>query len=273
MNHTDPVTWPAICAPDGFRAGVMSVSRLLESRGIRTLPGNHQELPCALYYDDWYLYQVPRGTWGLYKLREREHDGGDSDEPGMTVSFLAFDLGILLGCLEDPAEENRRALAQELHRVVAARDQRHHEQLWDYFRRPEAEGPYLMGKIYIQKLRDLAPEGGFPLPKRMSRRLRRFLEESGAVEHGRLLPDRASPEAILVCHTGNTSLHSLAAEIRFHAVFLKPRLPLIYASALRADMGALSREFLPVMPYYREGSTWVRQQKRHHQIQPELPVR
>ena len=69
---------------------------------------------------------------------------------------------------------------------------------------------------------------------------------------------------LLAAHTGCTSLHSLAAEIRFHAAFLEPRLPGIYASAIRADMGVNSWELLPLMPYYSPRSRWVRAQEAAH---------
>lgn len=62
---------------------------------------------------------------------------------------------------------------------------------------------------------------------------------------------------ILATHTGNVSVHSFAAEIRYHAMFLnkmmKIRLPLTgspYASAVRADMSIGDKEFLGPMPYY-----------------------
>ena len=65
-------------------------------------------------------------------------------------------------------------------------------------------------------------------------------------------------------HTGCTSLHALAAEIRFHAAFLEPRLPGVYGSAIRADMGVNKHELLPVMPYYSDRSRWVRAQAAAH---------
>lgn len=256
--------YPFLTAGDGFRVCTLPLSRLLELRGIDTLPGDREELPCRLYFDDWHLYRIPEGTWGLVKLREREHDGGDSDVPGMTVSFIAFDLRVLKRCLEEPVQEHRRLLEREIHRVVAAPGQRHAEALRRYFLRARADAPYLLGRLYIQKLLAMAPKEGFPLPARLSPRLRRFLEADGALEGSRLLPDRASPEAVLACHSGNVSLHSLAAEIRFHAVFLKPRLPGVYGSAIRADMGVLRREFLPVMPYYNPRSLWLRAQEKAH---------
>lgn len=261
---------PLTPAPDRFRAGTAPLSEILEYHSIYSLPGEDQTLEAALYYDDWYLYQIPQGTWGLYKMREREHDGGDSDTPGMTVSFVPFDVDLLKTAIRKTTPENLKRLAREIHRVTAAPGQRHSDEIRDYFLKPEADGPYLMGCLYINKLADLAPEGVLPLPEKLSPRLRRFLEQDPGFRGDRLIVKEASPEAILACHSGNVSLHSLAAEIRFHAAFLKSRLPGVYASALRADMGVLKREFPPVMPYYNENSRWVTEQAQAH---PRLDIR
>lgn len=235
-----------ILCPDGAWVGREPLSALLERQGR---PG------FGHYFDDWYLYRVPEGTWGLYKMREQEHDGFDGDDPGMTVCFVGLDPGVF----RLPAEE----LERELQRIVGDRGQRHSKALGDYFRRPEAAAPYVMGLLYIRKLAACAEGGRLPLPDRFahaSRRLRRFVEPR--LREGRI---PVTEEAVLLAaHTGCTSLHSLAAEIRFHAAFLEPRLPGIYASAIRADMGVNSWELLPLMPYYSDRSSWVRAQKAAH---------
>ena len=258
VTYYGPLT-PAL---DRFQAGTASLYEILEYHSVFSLPGEDQTLEAALYYDDWYLYRVPRGTWGLYKMREREYDGGDSDTPGMTVSFVPFDVDLLKEAIRTSTPGNLKRLAREIHRVTAAPGQRHSEELRDYFLKPEAEGPYLMGCLYIRKLADLAPEGVLPLPEKLSPRLRRFLEKDPGFRGDHLIAKEATPEAILACHSGNTSLHSLAAEIRFHAAFLKPRLPGVYASAIRADMLVLKREFLPLMPYYKPDSRWIKDQEK-----------
>ena len=87
---------PFEAARDNFQAGTEPLSAILNRHGIKSLPGEQQILEADLYYDDWYLYRVPEGTWGLYKMREREQDGGDGDTPGMTVSFIPFHREILV---------------------------------------------------------------------------------------------------------------------------------------------------------------------------------
>lgn len=272
-----------IYAQDGFGLVTVPVSRLLERAGIRELPAQAGgTLPARLYYDDWHLYCLPRGRWGLVKLREQEHDGGDSDDPGVTVSFIGFDLPVLARCLEATTPEHCASLRKELHRVTAQRGQRHSTDLKAYFLDPRAQGPYLIAGAYVRKLRACAGDGPLPIPRNCAallktpggKRLARFLQENNT-RAGRTIFDgshlhlEAAPWdalALLATHTGNTSAHSFAAEIRFHAAFLTmPPLPFLYASALRADMGIHPKEWLLLCPYYRESSHWVRSQKRHHE--------
>ena len=91
------------------------------------------------------------------------------------------------------------------------------------------------------------------------------------LEHPQQLCDHEK-YAILATHTANTSFHSFAAEIRFHALFLtslaKIPIPLIwrspYDSAIRADMSIDDCELQGPTPYYRENSCMVRKQKQTH---------
>ena len=77
--------------------------------------------------------------------------------------------------------------------------------------------------------------------------------------------------AILATHTGNVSIHSFAAEVRYHAMFLtglaKIPLPVVlspYASAVRADMSIGDKEFQGPTPYYDLSGRLVREQMMHH---------
>lgn len=275
-----------VSAGDGFRAVTLSVAELMERYGIRELPGDGEApLPCALYYDDWYPYCLSGGVWGLYKLREQEYDGGDSDDPGVTVSFVAFAAELLRECLCFPSEENLTRLRRELYRVTARRGVKHHPALKAYFLDPGSRGSYLIAGLYIRKLTSCISDGHLPLPHNCrallknsgGRRLRRFLEENNrasgkAIFTGENLvfsnPEQLTEQerlALLAVHTGNTSFHSFAAEVRFHAAFLLgPVESPVYASALRADMAIRPREWGIICPYYRKNSHWVRLQKKHH---------
>ena len=84
--------------------------------------------------------------------------------------------------------------------------------------------------------------------------------------------NRYESAAILATHTGNTSVHSFAAEVEYHARFLIPiarfKIPLIgksvYESAIRADMSVGDAEFQGPAPFYRADSRIVKRQYQCH---------
>ena len=283
--------------PDGFWLIYKSLSNILSENGIFDFPDSHGErLPCSKFYDDWFLYAVPNGTnhtYSLLKLREQEYDAedgapADGDTPGVTISFISFTCEILLACLADPTDENRRRLDSEINRVVARRGQTHHEDLKRYFSDPKSQGSYLVADLYTRHIAALAVDGVLNLPEQYKTqkpdRLSAFIEElnrkAGYVlcDHDRLYirnPEKPTPceaAAILATHTGNTSLFSFAAEVEYHARFLTPwakiRIPLLgrslYASAIRADMSVGDTEFQGPAPFYRETSKIVKRQSALH---------
>lgn len=287
--------------PDGFLATNRSLAQLLTAGGIETFPDYAgQERRCDLFYDDWYLYCVPDGEqfcFSLFKMREQEFNAqrgevADGDTPGVTVCFIAFDIAVLTACLEDPTRESRDRLNHEINRTVAARGQRHHPALKAYFRRPEAQAPYLIAELYVRFIAGLHPEGSLPVPvgyaaicrKKPNSRLPRFLEENNAqagsavCDHETIfLSDPANPTrfealAILATHTADTSFHSFAAEVHYHACYLFPlaRIPIpflgwsVYDSAIRADLTIAESELEGPAPFHNPRSRWVRRQQRLH---------
>lgn len=289
---------------DGFFALTRSLSDILADKRITVFPNDRgEQRQCSRFFDDWYLYAVPEEqdyVYSLFKMREQESDAGeaipaDGDTPGVTVSFIAFDASILIRCLSDPQSENRAALNREINRVVAARGQRHHKTLKDYFISPKAEGPYLMAQLYVYKIASLAKDGSIPVPKhyeviyersrnprasQKDTRIPRFLESNNQAagrcvcDHRRIyLQNTAELSqqemlAILATHTANVSFHSFAAEVRYHARFLVwyARLPIpflgksIYDSAIRADMTIDDTELEGPAPFYRLDSKLVTEQ-------------
>ena len=263
---------------DGFCMIYKSVSDVLAERNIMDFPDSKgNRLFCNKFYDDWFLYAVPRGSdfvYSLLKLREQECDAADGapadgDTPGVTISFISFDCQILLNCLDNPTDENRVRLDGEINRVVARRKQRHHDALKGYFMDPKSQGPYLVAKTYVRHIAAMAREGYLNVPnhyreivrqhaaKKRSRQLARlpqFLEslnqEAGytVCDHEKIFiqdpgnPDRFACAAILATHTGNTSLYSFAAEVEYHARFLIPiarfRIPLIGKSVYESAIRA-----------------------------------
>ncbi|MGM9588831.1 MAG: hypothetical protein ACI3V0_01500 [Faecousia sp.] len=281
---------------DGFQAVLVSLAEILCGRGIDTLPGEQaQPLECRYFFDDWYLYAVPAESghvYSLFKLREQEYDlelglYADGDTPGVTVSFLSFRTAALLHCLEDPSPANRQALSAEINRVVAKPGQTHDPALKAYFVRPEAEGPYLIAELYVRCIASFAKDGILPVPKyyetilEKQGRIPRFLEENNlsagytVCDHRQLFIrhlSRFEKLAILATHTGNTSFHAFAAEVRFHALFLVPPAKIgipftgrsLYASAIRADLSIKGSDHAWLYPYYNPNSHLVRQQEACH---------
>ena len=288
---------------DGFCLSAVSVADILARRGITNVPNSRgMLLECCLFFDDWYLYAVSDHdlcTYGLFKMREQEYDAelgrhGDGDTPGVTISFVSLQPNVLLDCLCTPTLENRALLNEEINRVVAYKGQRHNEMLKLYFLRTQAQGAYLIAKLYTNYIVSLAAEGSLPVPKRYAAdysrqgargRIPRFLEENNTdagrviCDHKKLyIADPLAPTeqerlAILATNTGNTSVFSFAAEVQFHARFLtwwaKIPFPIIgrspYASAIRADMSIGDAEFTGPTPYYRANSRLVRQHLNCHQ--------
>ena len=284
------------CTTDGFFAVSVAVSDILARKGIMTVPNRQGEsVECGLFFDDWYLYAVTCGTdstCGLFKMREQEYDAkqgrkADGDTPGVTVSFVALQTEVLMDCLQDPTIQNRQRLNVEINRVVAYRGQCHSKALKEYFIRTEAQGAYLIAKLYTGTIAALAKDGNLPVPERYGTdhqkqktdvRVAAFLEENNRAankmicDHQKifvedpLCPTAQERLAILATHTGNTSVFSFAAEVQFHAKFLtwwtRVPIPIIgrspYDSAIRADMSIGDGEFTGPTPYYRANSPIVK---------------
>lgn len=289
---------------DGFFMIRRSLASILAKKDITTFPDREGTiLECGNFFDDWFLFAVTGengDVYGLLKMREQEHDlerglQADGDTPGVTVSFVAFDTAVMDVCLADPTPENRQKLGMEINRTVAYPKQSHHRALKAYFLRPQAQAPYLIGEAYVNLVASFAVDGVLAVPKEYEKihkrwkmsgkysRIPDFLDENNrnageTVCDHRVIRIRDLKHlsvyeklAILATHTGNVSLHSFAAEIRFHAMFLtrlvKIRFPLVgsaYASAIRADMSIGDKEFQGPTPYYNPGGSMIRTQMKHH---------
>ena len=293
---------------DGFYLAYKSMAEMLAEKSILDFPDSEgRRLACDSFFDDWFLYAVP-GTcdyiYSLLKLREQEFDmeentPADGDTPGVTICFISFACDILLECLCDPSDENRKRLNAEINRVVARRGQRHHNGLKNYFVHPESDGAYLVASVYTKHIASFAETGSLAVPvhyreiarqyacgKKSSKvtRMPRFLEllnrKAGYAvcdNENIYVRDCANPSAyecaaILATHTGNTSVYSFAAEVEYHARFLLPvarfKLPLlgksVYESAIRADMSVGDAECQGATPFYRPDSRIVRKQYDCH---------
>ena len=300
LIHSDHV----LVTKDRFYMIGKSISSILISKGVETFPDREGRiLECRNYFDDWFLFAVPGKTeyvYGLLKMREQEHDlergiQADGDTPGVTISFIPFDTGILKSCLENPTAENRKKTGMEINRVVAYPKQNHHPAFKEYFIRPQAEAPYLVADTYVKHIASFSSAGTLNVPKVYKdiylkksvsgkyARVPDFLDQNNCeakkivCDHEKIYIQnvkqlsRYEKLAILATHTGNVSYHSFAAEIRYHAMFLnklmKIRLPMAvspYASAARADMSIGDKEFQGPTPYYDLSGTMVFAQMKYH---------
>lgn len=293
---------------DGFWMVYRSLSDILAVENIMDFPdANGVRIACSSFFDDWFLYAVPDEsdyTYSLLKLREQEHDaeGGapaDGDTPGVTISFIAFACERLLDCLANPADENRLRLDGEINRVVARKGQSHHRALKRYFVDPKSDGAYLVATMYTKHIATQCADGCLGVPEQYKQivqqsisykqseklaRLPRFIDalnrEAGYIvcDHDKIFiknrEELTGHEAlaILATHTGNTSLHSFAAEVEYHARFLVPvaklKIPFfgksVYASAIRADMTIDDTEFEGPAPFYHANSKIVKRQCNLH---------
>ncbi len=295
-------------AEDGFFAIRKSLADILKTQGIVNFPGSDGSLLlCEKFFDDWFLYAVPGKNgpvYSLFKMREQEYElergeRADRDTPGVTVSFIAFQTDILQRCLLEKSDERAACLSEEINRVAANSGQRHHRELKAYFIRVNALAPYVMAELYVRQILSLAGNEYIPVPEHYKtvhhqamspkarsreKRLPDFIDrnnnDAGYVvcDHERIcIKDLSNPTiyeklAILATHTANTSFHSFAAEVRFHAQFLMPLARLhvpflgrsLYDSAIRADLSIDDSEFEGTAPYHNPQSKCVRVQKQVH---------
>ena len=293
---------------DGFLLIYKSLSDILSEKGIVEFPDSEGNwLKCSKFYDDWFLYAVPDEadyTYSLLKFREQEYDTedgspADGDTPGVTISFISFACEMLLACIANPSDKNRRMLDEEINRVVARRGQRHHKAIKRYFIVARSEGAYLVADTYIKHMASFSQNGYLDVPEHYKAivqqsisyknserlaRLPRFIDglnrKAGYTVcdndqifiRNREEPTAYEAAAILATHTGNTSVYSFAAEVEYHARFLTPlaklKIPFfgrsIYDSAIRADMTVDDTEFEGPAPFYQADSKIVRRQYALH---------
>ena len=286
---------------DGFFCLNKSISDILAEKEIYTFPTDDgKELKNENYYDDWYIYAIKKEkgfVYSLFKLREQEYDmyageRADYDSPGVTVSFISYDLSTLLKCLSEPTEENRLAMSNEINRVVARRGQRHDSALKKYFCKTESKASYLIAELYVKHILSFTHKGFIIVPQKYEEiysaslvqsqdskvnRLPDFINRNNEAaqrivcDHDKIYiknpqsPDRFEKLAILATHTADTSFNCFACEVQYHALFLKlaakiklPFLGSVYESAVRADLSIDDSEFEGNAPYHRSDSKLVR---------------
>lgn len=292
---------------DGFFCLNKSVSDILSEREIYTFPTDSgKELKCDNYYDDWYIYALENEgnfVYSLFKLREQEYDmfageRADYDSPGVTISFIAYDIETLINCLDDSTDKNRIAMSDEINRVVSRCGQKHNSVIKKYFCKTESKAPYLIAELFIRHILSFTHKGFIIVPQKYEeiysaslvqskgskeKRLPDFINKNNdaagrtVCDHDKIyINDPDSPDvyeklAILATHTADTSFNQFACEVQYHAMFLSgftkikiPFLGSIYESAVRADLSIDDSEFEGSAPYHRTDSKLVRHQIEVH---------
>lgn len=257
-----------VCTDDGFCMLKIPVSDILSASGINDTTMDEIDNDVDLFYDDWYIYGVEdengNYTYGLTKMREPEDDGGDSDKPGVTISFVEFDINKLNEVLpfgdkwsdSDNGKNCMDEFVKKLKVCVENDDAIHSDNLKNYFSRTESKAPYIVADLFIEKLVSMASdEGTIPLPQefdtateRVKNELNRINDETGKkiydpenncirIEDTNNLNENER-HAILAAYTGDLSKNSFAAEVEFHADAIDDPLlkQFAYENSIRADM-------------------------------------
>lgn len=172
---------------DDFYITIKPLSEILMEAGIDYLCedlNNIESRPVSFYYDDWYIMAVPHGndyTYGLFKMREQEIDGYDGDDPGVTISFVEFNINLLLQCISNPSTANRYYLLSQLDQVTGPGSFDHSESLAAYFRNPASKGSYLIAEEYVKFIAGTSVNGYIYAPNKYRERLAELEEVIEAI--------------------------------------------------------------------------------------------
>lgn len=293
---------------DGCFAVCKSLPDILAENGIRDFPdAKGKRLEYGKLFRGWYLYAVPDDlgyTCSLFRFRAQEHDTEDGapvnkGAPGVTICFIPLRSEILHNCIENPSPENRKRLGIEINRVVAQGAQRHHPALKKYFANPKSEGAYLIASLYTSYIAAPAWNGFLEVSEHYKDIVQQCISHKDSAKFARIpkfiemLNERAGvticnhekirvfnpkhltvyeSSAILATYTGNTSVHSFAAEVEYHAKLLTPlamlKIPFIgksiYASALRTNLTIGDAELASSAPFHKPDSRIVKRQYSLH---------
>ena len=201
-------------------------------------------------------------------------------------------------CLDNPTNESKTAMSDEINRVVARRGQKHHPIIKKYFCKTESKAAYLIAELYIRHILSFTYKGFIIVPQKYEeiysasliqsddskiKRLPDFIKSNNAAagrivcDHDKIYinnpqsPDRFEKLAILATHTADISFNQFAGEVQYHALFLngltKIKMPImksIYESAIRADLSIDDSEFEGNAPYHRSDSKLIRKQIDSH---------
>lgn len=287
---------------DGFSMCKQPMSVILSKYKVKKIKDGKSWLPVKDYYDDWYLYCVKDGkkyVYSLLKMREKEHDEKDGDDPGTSVSFMEFDVRSLVGVSlqKSGLEKLSQGISRTIHpyfysksAIIQTPDKLYSASLQKYFAKTKSTGSYLIANQYIKKVIK-EERNGNELPvylDKMTKQQTAYLQGLKGIYDQKKnvikLKDinaltKREKQAVLVSRTGNISQNSFAGENQFHAVWLKRIAELLksykpvtgkligaYRSALVSDTGIDEEEQSGVTDwsYLEYEGTYVAKQRKAH---------
>jgi len=153
------------CTKDDFFLCTVSLADILTRNGITKLGDD----AVAEWWDDWYIFAIVdedgNTKYGLCKMREQENDGGDNDNPGVSVSFAAFNEKILLNCIELQTKDAITELHQYLPMVINVDSllpnglNSHDKTIVNYFADETTDGAFLIAKTYVKIIANTREDG------------------------------------------------------------------------------------------------------------------
>jgi hypothetical protein len=145
-------------------------------------------------YDDWYIYSINNESgcvFGLTKMREIESDNIDGDQPGVSISFIDFELNALTQCIKDEGLSIRQ-LDDEINSCVIG-GMEYSKVLVDYFKNYMNAGSYVIADKYIEKIISLSDGKKIDVPQKVNEvyRVASLLEDIN-IKVGRTMYDSNS---------------------------------------------------------------------------------
>ncbi|MDE6730076.1 MAG: hypothetical protein K2J71_04795, partial [Oscillospiraceae bacterium] len=143
---------------DDFLVITTSIADMLCAVNVNEIAnGEGDQLVVQSFFDDWYLYLIDNSspTFGLFKMREQENDSltGDNDDPGVTISFISFNIEKLDDVLFN--KKSNSDLYNEINRVTRTGNS-HNQKLQEYFSDIRSKGSYLIADTYVNKISELS---------------------------------------------------------------------------------------------------------------------
>ncbi|SEK89535.1 hypothetical protein [Ruminococcus albus] len=156
---------------DDFVICKTPLSEILSSNGVNNLVDDAgTTYPVNGYYDDWYIMALNRNgkaTYGLYKMREQEYDSDDNNDPGVTISFVEFDISKLNDVIYHNTSDTSD-LYNEIDNVVRVSDASYSSQLQSYFLDVDSDAPYLIAEAYVDKIANTYSISSIPFPTHLN---------------------------------------------------------------------------------------------------------